>query len=298
MQSRPEGINQPIEFMRMAGVILITFTHMRHEFTEGATYFILEVLPTYGTLLLSIISGYLFAVNRDQNILPKKIRSLLIPYLIANLAVLIPVLIINAFGYNYLNRLHYDYTLITEGLFSLHSPPINPPTYFIRDLFLIFCFISLTQKNYWGLFFIVPLLVFGSLFLRWDIVGLFVAGFIIRKYSIDTLNKFMLNGIGIIILAIDIFFNAGSYFKYIIAILFFLNFVNLKISFPRTGAYTYLLHLYHTPVMVAVFPVLHLLHPEPYFEIVAQVMLSIVFAYLLMLFIKQFKLHFISGNRR
>lgn len=299
MENTGSGINYPIEFMRIAGVILITFTHMRHDFTEGLPYFILEILPKYGTLLLSIISGYLFCMSPfGGNLLQKKIKSLLVPYLIANLAVLVPVLVINLFGYNYLNRLDYDYTLITEGLLSFNSPPINPPTYFIRDLFIIFCLISLLRKNYWALLFILPLLIFGHLLLRWDIAFLFITGFIIRKYSVENQNKLLLNGIGIPLLVLSfMFFEELQLYKYLIAILFFLNVINIKFRFVKTGAYTYLLHLYHCPIMVFTFPILHKIYPNPLFETLSQIGLSILFCYVIFLVIKRFRLSIIAGNR-
>lgn len=298
MQKSQDGTIYPIEFMRIAGVILITFTHIRHDFTEGTTFFILETLPRYGTLLLSIISGYLFCMNPLQgNLLTKKIKSLLIPYLIANLAVILPVLLAKSFGFDYLNRLSFDYTLLTEGLFSLHSPPVNPPTYFIRDLFIIFCLISITRKNFLALLFIVPLLAFGMLLLRWDIAFLFLAGFLIRKFNIENQNKLIINSIGAIALAIGIFFLKENSFRYIIAVLFFLNFITLKFTFVKTGGYTYLLHLYHSPIIVFLFPILHRIYPEPYFEIVAQITLAVVVSYIAWIIIKKLNWGFMVGNR-
>lgn len=299
MQKAQDGTNYPIEFMRIAGVILITFTHIRHSFSEGSgAYFILETLPRYGTLLLSVISGYLFCMNPlSGNLFLKKIKSLLIPYLIANATVIALVLLAYAFGLDYLNRLSFDYTLITEGLLSLHSPPVNPPTYFIRDLFIIFCLISLTRKHWMALLFIIPLLAFGQLLLRWDIAGLFFAGFLIRKYNIEYQNKIIINAIGICSLAVCVFFFTEAVFKYIIALLFFLNFVTLKFTFVKTGGYTYLLHLYHSPMFVFLFPILHKIHPEPYFETVAQISLAVALSFLAWIIIKKLKLGFIVGNR-
>jgi hypothetical protein len=58
------------------------------------------------------------------------------------------VLILNyGFGYNPLNRLSYDFSILTQGLFALNERPINPPTYFITDIFVLFSIIALfTQK--------------------------------------------------------------------------------------------------------------------------------------------------------
>ncbi|MCO6148044.1 hypothetical protein [Flavobacterium sp. NRK1] len=300
MQKITNGTNYPIEFMRIVGVILITFTHIRHNFTHSNSvpYFVLETLPRYGTLLLSIISGYLFCMNPTEgNLLNKKIKSLLIPYLIANLAVILPVLLINAFGYNFLNRLTYDYTLITEGLFSLHKPPINPPTYFIRDLFIVFCFLSLTRKHYWALAFIIPLLIFGNVLLRYDIPLLFLTGFIIKKYNIDNCKKLIINAVGLPMLIAAVYFYTEDTYKYIIAILFFINFVSLNFTFVKTGGYTYLLHLYHSPMMVFLYPILHKISPEPYFEAIAQIGLAVILCYIIFLILERFKFGFVVGNR-
>ena len=286
--------------MRVAGVILITFTHIRHDFTDGAAYFILETIPKYGTLLLSVISGYLFCMNpySSGNLLRKKIKSLLIPFLISNLAVLIPVLVFHFFGYDYLNRLEYNTILITEGLLSLSSVPVNPPTYFIRDLFVIFCLISLLRKNYWSLLFILPLLFFGKLILRWDIFYLFITGFIIRKYALEEKNKIIINAIGALLIIISLYvFKEKELHRYAIAVLIFINVVTLKFKFVTTGAYTYLLHLYHTPIMIFLFPILHAIYPQPYFETLAQISLSLFFCYIFFLLIRRFKLMFIVGNR-
>ena len=41
----------------------------------------------------------------------------------------------------------FDLSLITEGLLSLSNEPINPPTYFIRDIFLLFCILAFFKKK-------------------------------------------------------------------------------------------------------------------------------------------------------
>lgn len=116
-----------IELIRLIAVILIVFTHTRNELEYGVAYFIVERIPTFGTAILSIISGYLYyeISRRKQNLFLKKIKSLAIPYLIANIIVLVLVLIAYYFlGYDALNRLSFDSSLITEGVFSFNSPPL------------------------------------------------------------------------------------------------------------------------------------------------------------------------------
>ncbi|MXN92102.1 hypothetical protein GR160_12785 [Flavobacterium sp. Sd200] len=299
MQNSLKSTNYPIEFMRIAGVILITFTHIKHDFTTGTVFFVLEDLPKFGTMVLSVISGYLYYNYRyDANLLSKKIKSLLIPYLIANIAVLLPVLLIKATGYNFLNRLTYDSSLITEGLFALTSPPINPPTYFIRDLFIIFCFLSLIHKDYRALLFILPLLFFGKIFIRLDVVLLFIIGFISHKFSWDTANPVLKNILLAAVIALSYFFlKEYDFYKYAIALCIFLNVVNLKFSFIKTGAYTYFLHLYHSPVIIFIFPALNLIYPNPYFLAASQIILAISICYAMFRVIKKLNWSFVVGNR-
>lgn len=297
--AKSEGTNYPIELMRIVGVILITFTHTRHNFVSGAPYFILEVVPKYGTLLLSVISGYLYYnYHSNPDLLNKKVKSLLIPYLIANLAVIIPVLLINALGYNYLNRLTYDATLITNGLLSVNDVPINPPTYFIRDLFVIFCFLALLQKDYRGLLVIIPLAIFGQVLIRYNIALLFLAGFLIRKFEIYAIPLWIKLAVTIPAVVLSICFFEFDTYKFVVAISIFLVLVNLQFNFVKTGGYTYFLHLYHSPLIVFIAPLIGLFHPNAYVYVTAQILLAIIICYLAyFVLVKKCNLRIITGNR-
>ena len=44
------------EFARLICVLLLIFTHTRHNYSEGLAYLILEEVPKVGTLILSLIS--------------------------------------------------------------------------------------------------------------------------------------------------------------------------------------------------------------------------------------------------
>ena len=237
-----------IELVRLIAVILITFTHTRNNLESGFTYFIVEELPKYGTAILSIISGYLYyTISRHKTgLFDKKIKSLVIPYLIANFSILFLVLIFNyGFGYNPLNRLSYDWSIVLEGLFSLNSPPINPPTYFIRDIFILFSIIALlTQKEWKALLVLIPFLLFGKLIIRWDIAFLFVLGIIYAMVS-ERLNKnILLSVCGLSVVVVVLFFDA--YLKFPVALFLFMLTVDLKIKYLNTGRFSYLLHLYHS----------------------------------------------------
>ncbi len=289
-----------IELIRFIAVIFITFTHTRHEFKSGYFFFIIETLPTYGTAILSIISGYLYYVvsQKKPNLFFKKIKSLAIPYLIANVVVLILVLgFYYVIGYNPLNRLNYDYSLITEGLFALNSPPINPPTYFIRDIFILFCVLALfTQKAYKTLFILIPLLIFGTVFLRWDVVFLFIVGILFASIKNKFKKKHFLLSAGVLTLIAAIWFQ--NYLKFPISFFVFVFLLDLKIKFFNSGRFTYLLHLYHSPIIVITYPILNQYIQNEYLKVIFQILISIVFVYFLFLTTKRFKvLKTLSGGR-
>lgn len=289
-----------IELVRLIAVILITFTHTRNNLESGFTYFIVEELPKYGTAILSIISGYLYyTISRHKTgLFDKKIKSLVIPYLIANFSILFLVLIFNyGFGYNPLNRLSYDWSIILEGLFSLNSPPINPPTYFIRDIFILFSIIALTTQKEWkALLVLIPFLLFGKLIIRWDIAFLFVSGIIYAMVS-ERLNKNILLSIcGLSIVVVVLFFDA--YLKFPVALFLFMLTVDLKIKYLNTGRFSYLLHLYHSPVMVITYPVISYFISDATLRVVTQIIWAIAMAYLLFLTTKKIPaLKILSGGR-
>ena len=286
-----------IELMRVIAVILITFTHTRHNIETGPFCFIFETLPTYGTPLLSIISGFLFweKTRFKKNIFNSKVASLIVPYFIANLLVLSPVLLANSLGYNYLNRLTYDYTLFTEGLLALNSPPINPPTYFIRDLFILFVLLELLfKKNVKMLIILLPLAYFGKIFIRIDIVIMFFMGSIFAMLKHH--NKWII--IGLIGLNIFSFMINILPIKYPLSALVFALLIKTKFQLPKTGGFTYLLHLYHSPIMVFSYPVLVLFITNPIMNVFAQVFLSIFFVGILFYLSSKIKpLGLLSGDR-
>jgi len=294
-------LNYTIEIIRLVAVVLITFTHIRHNFTEGPMYYMLEVIPKYGTLILSLVSGYLYneisSKNVQSNLTIRKIKSLLIPYLIANVAVLLPVLTFKYFGFNFLNRLSFDYTLFTEGLLSLNSAPINPPTYFIRDLFVIFLLVDLFRnKNFWTLIAIIPLLFFGKILLRVDILVLFIIGNAFSMFR-EYFNKYILT-IALTVLAAFLFiFNYTFLLKYTIVVLLFINVMRLKIDFVKTGGFTYLLHLYHSPIIVFLFPLVNELVENSYLKVFLQIFLVLTIITSGHLILKKLNIRFLTGGR-
>ena len=293
-------MNNSIELLRFISVLLIIFTHTRHDITEGVYYVLFEVIPTYGTAVLSIISGYLYLEysSKKNNLLYKKIQTLLIPYIIANISLIISVYLLSFFGYNFLDRLSFDLNLIIEGLFSLSSEPINPPTYFIRDLFLLFCIISLFKKKYLSLIFILPYMVFGTLFLRVDVILLFIVGSIISYFK----NKIILNKKVLIFVLLSmcillVFMKNFHILKFILPILIFISLFNVKIKFINIGGMSYLLHLYHAPVIVVSYSILSLYFSNDVIMVLLQFFISLIILYIVYKILKYYNFNIIIGNR-
>ncbi|MFA7444466.1 MAG: acyltransferase family protein [Flavobacteriaceae bacterium] len=279
-----------IELIRLLAVILITLTHTRHSLTQESTltYFLAEQLPTIGTVLLSIVSGYLYRkVSFDKpKLFFNKVKTLLIPFLIANLLVLTLVLAANyIFDINFLNRLSFDSSLLTEGVLALNSPPINPPTYFIRDIFMIFVLMEFVRnRNLYMLLIIIPLLVFGKLLLRYDILLLFLLGMAIAHYEVflnPLKTKLMICVVLVLLSVILIAQTDVTVYKYPIALLIFILAINWKVKFYNVGSYSYLLHLYHSPIIVATYPVIENITENDFLSVLIQVSISFAVVYLL-----------------
>ncbi|TDS49977.1 acyltransferase family protein [Myroides indicus] len=281
-------MNYSLELIRLIAVILITFTHTKNDFSTGITHFIFEEIPLMGTVILSLISGFLFfKISKNKNgLFQNKVKTLLTPYLFANLIVFGLVLTAQyIFDINFLNRLTFDYTLFTEGLLSLNSPPVNPPTYFIRDIFVVFVLVELIKnKNFYMLLIIIPLMIFGKLFLRIDIPLLFLAGIGIAYFSdfIIAYKKAIILALLILITALFLFQTKEiDTLKYPFSLFLFILIFNQKIKFYNVGAFSYLLHLYHAPFIVILYPILSFFITNAVLNAFMQIVLSIAFVYIL-----------------
>lgn len=289
-----------LEFLRFFAVILVTFTHTRNNFTGGWEMLVFEDLPKIGTIVLSIISGYLYSeVSFDRKILFKdKLKKLYIPYLFANSIVIALVLIASVLGYNLLNRYNIDYKLFTEGLFSLTVPPVNPPTYFVRDLFITFLLVDLLKnKNYKVLLIIIPLIVFGKLFIRLDIMLLFSVGIIISKYASFIKKNYFYILFLLATSSIIAFLKAPiDIYKYPMAFLLFMTVFQIKMKFYNVGSFTYLLHLYHSPIIV--FTAFFLKMDNPILYVIVQILAAISGVFLLYTITRFIKpLRILSGGK-
>lgn len=130
------------------------------------------------------------------------------------------------------------------------------------------------------------MLFIGKLFLRLDIVVLFASGMVIAYFS-DWI-KLNRNIIYLILIPATIifayFYSANiSFIKYPISLLIFILLLNNKIMFYNVGAFTYLLHLYHSPIIVVLHPIISKLTKNNVLNPILQVILSIFFVYVLYL---------------
>ena len=294
-------MNYSIELLRLLSVTLLVLTHTRHGLSSGYLYFFVEVLPTYATSLLSLVSGFLFLEysSKKGDILNKKIKTLLVPYLFSNLIVISVVYILYLIGYEYLNRLSFDYRMITDGLLSLSSEPINPPTYFIRDIFIFFCLVSLIRRNYYSLIFLVPYIAFGNLFLRLDVIFLVVCGMSISYMKILISNQ--KRSVLFILFFSLIYLLLSEYdypFKFILSLFVFISIYDVKVKFFNVGGFSYMLHLYHAPIIIFLHPLISRRISGDLISISVQFILTLCVTFALYQIVKRLKLNFLIGDRR
>ena len=162
---------------------------------------------------------------------------------------------------------------------------------------MIFCIIALfTQKEFKTLFVLIPVLAFGTLILRMDVAFLFLVGCTYAKFKPKLSKRFLLIGTIACTLLVWVWF--FEYLKFPSALLFFLLLIDLKFKFYNTGRFSYLLHLYHSPIMVISYPIINLLVDDPILNIVTQIALAIVVVFLLFLITKKYEpLKILSGGR-
>lgn len=290
-----------IEIARLIAVLLITFNHTEHNLTSGVAYWVFEELPLFGTPLLLLVCGYLFSAiskKKSEPLFTKKIKSLLIPFVMANVLVLLPVCFFYfVLDINYLDRLSFDYKLITDGIFAINDVPVNPPTYFIRDIFIVFVTVELIlYKNWKMLLILVPLMIFGQLIIRWDIPIIFTIGYLLDNYK-AYLKKQWLYGVAIVLIILSVV-NDNFQLNNAVGFLLFLISLEINVKFIKTGAYTYLLHLYHSPIMVFSYPLLALVIDNEVVNVVLQILISMISIFFLYKLTRWFdSLKILSGFR-
>ncbi|PNW26616.1 hypothetical protein BKP44_16210 [Formosa algae] len=140
------------------------------------------------------------------------------------------------------------------------------------------------------------MIVFGTLILRLDVAYLFVLGLLYGKFQNVIGKKVLISATVIITLFVGLW--SSEYLKFPLYFLIFIMSINLNFKFFNTGRYSYLLHLYHAPIIVITYPILSLYIVNPILKIFTQIFLALFFVFLLFLLIKRFEvLKILSGGR-
>jgi hypothetical protein len=143
---------------------------------------------------LSVLSGYLAASSRRASLadlIGRKARSLVLPFLVWNTAAIILLLLANEvwhFSPDLLLARQSTYLLV-NGLTAFHGAPANAPLYFLRDLFLCFLAFSLLRRA------VGTPQGFALMFL--PVLANYAFGFDGRLIIRDTIPLFFLLGIGL-----------------------------------------------------------------------------------------------------
>lgn len=153
--------NEFIRVLRPILVLLICAVHLPYiaGYTNEAlpletpqmllSVYIKDVLARSGVPLLSIISGYLAFYSYKKHgykiFLHKKVKSLLIPFIIVNIVTLIFLQIAQHFTNSPIHAIKSvdDLSSVVQAILGINRLPVNGPLYFLRDLFLICCGITL-----------------------------------------------------------------------------------------------------------------------------------------------------------
>lgn len=129
-----------------------------------------------------------------------------------------------------------------------------------------------------------------------DVASLFLIG-CLYAYFKNLLDKKIL--IGALLIA-TIF--VGVYFidllKFPLSFLIFILLIDIQFKFFNTSRYSYLLHLYHSPIIVISYPILRMYIDNWLLLIIIQIIVALLGAYLLYAISRKYKiLGIVSGGR-
>jgi hypothetical protein len=136
----------------------------------------------------------------------------------------------------------------------------------------------------------------GTLILRLDVAFLFLIGVLYSKYNYNLNKKILIITTIITSIILSIFYN--DFLKFSLSFLVFILLIDVQFRFFNTGRFSYLLHLYHSPIIVISYPLLSPFIENPIIKIIAQILIALFFVYLLFLITKKFTfLKVLSGGR-
>lgn len=170
---------------------------------DAIRVFFSRVFFMAGVPTLSIISGYLLFHGYHAtklsyvSVIAKKAKTLLIPLLVWNIAVLFALYLVQSLGltdYSFSVKLSsLDFSAFLRAVTAWNGLPINPPTYFLRDLFvccLLFGLVAWLNKiSIWLCLSAVLIAYFAGvldfILLRPDIMVMFVVGSVLACKQVD-----------------------------------------------------------------------------------------------------------------
>tara|TARA_R110002072_G_scaffold154386_3_gene304200 strand:+ start:1032 stop:2177 length:1146 start_codon:yes stop_codon:yes gene_type:complete len=163
-------INDFIRFLRPVLILLVCAVHIPYiaGYTSETTalgspqtlfsVYLKDVIARGAVPLLTVISGYLafysFKKYSYKSFLLKKIQTLLIPFIVFNLITFFGLYTLATLSGNNAGNINSIQTAkdFISAIFGFNRLPINPPLYFLRDLFIISIFAPLiniiVKKNY------------------------------------------------------------------------------------------------------------------------------------------------------
>ena len=131
-----------------------------------------------------------------------------------------------------------------------------------------------------------------------DVILLFIIGSIISYYK-DTiiLNKKVLIFVLLCFCMLLIIMRDFYIFKFIFSILIFISLFNVSIKFINIGGMSYLLHLYHAPIIVISYPILSLYFFNNVILVLLQFFISLIILHIIYKILKYYNFNIILGNR-
>src|SRR5690625_99482 len=154
----------------------------------------------------------------------------------------------------------------------------------------------LTQKASRALPAFIRFIYSGKFILRYDVGLVFLLGILYARFYNRVSKICLLVLLGVVSVLVGIW--AVEYLKYSVAFFFFILFLDIPFRLYKTGRFSYLLHLYHAPLIVILYPILEKWIFNPYLLIFAQIFLSIFIVYLFYLVTKSnSKFKILSGGR-
>ena len=155
--------SQRLSAARFVLVVLMVWIHIPLHVWNAAegrdaltvAYFANATVLRFSVSMLTLISGYIFFATQGEanpvRSIRRKIPSLVVPFLVWNLSLVLVVWLAQSQGLFGGFRLYLPTANVKtwfDALFAATAQPVNYPLYFLRDLFVIFVIASITGRAF------------------------------------------------------------------------------------------------------------------------------------------------------